>query len=384
MDTPARLKLSFQSRFGELYAIYRAPGRVNLIGEHTDYNGGYVLPAALDFSCWVAAGTRPDHRLAIYSENMQEFAEADLQDPHLRRAGRWSDYPIGVAWALREAGCPIRGANLYIRGEVPLGAGLSSSAAIEVAVGFALLDLAGQKMEPLKLAQLCQRAENEFVGARCGIMDQFIACHGRAGSAVLLDCRTLKHQNVKLPEELQLVICNSMVKHELAAGEYNKRRSECEEGVRLLGAIRPGVSSLRDVPLKDLEDYKALLPDSVFRRCRHVLTENERTLEMVVALRERDLPQVGKLMFASHASLRDDYEVSCEELDLLVDLARKEPGLIGARMTGGGFGGCTVNLVKKEFVEQFSVKIVTGYEVRAGRRPEVYLSGTANGVERAA
>jgi galactokinase len=382
MDKLANLKLSFQSQFGELQGIYRAPGRVNLIGEHTDYNGGFVLPVALDFFCWVAAGRRSDQFVAVFSENMDETAEADLENHGLHRSSRWDDYPIGVAWALREAGYSILGANLYIRGEVPLGAGLSSSAAIEVATGYALLELAGQQIKLLKLAQLCQRAENEFVGARCGIMDQFIACRGRAGNALLLDCRSLEHQFVRLPDGLGLVICNTMVKHELSAGEYNSRRAQCEEGVRLLAARLPGISSLRDVSLPELEAHKSLLPDGVYRRCRHVITENERTLRAADALRNGDLAQVGELMFASHRSLREDYDVSCAELDLLVDLARKEPGLVGSRMTGGGFGGCTVNLVKKEFVEQFRDSVAAGYEAETGRSPEIYLSNTASGVER--
>lgn len=382
MDKISRLKKSFEGRFGERCEIYRAPGRVNLIGEHTDYNGGFVLPAALDFSCWVAAGPRKDHHLVIFSENTSEAAEVDLRNGNLRRSGRWDDYAIGAAWALREDGYPLHGANLYFFGEVPLGAGLSSSAAFEVATGYALLDLAGQRIDLQKLALACQRGENEFVGARVGIMDQFAACHGRAGSALLIDCRSLEHEYVPLPPALSLVVCNSMVRHDLAAGEYNTRRAECEQGVHLLASKMANVSTLRDVRLLDLEAHKALLPDVIYRRCRHVITENERVLRTVEAFRAGDLKRVGELMLASHQSLRDDFEVSCAELDLLVDLAEKVPGVVGARMTGGGFGGCTINLMNRDSVQQFRERIAPPYKAQFGLTPEIYLCDTARGVER--
>jgi len=376
------LQSAFRQKFGPSHGVYRAPGRVNLIGEHTDYNNGFVLPAALDFSCWVAAGKRSDPVVAAYSENLDEFFQFDLKKEALRRSGTWSDYPAGVAWALLERGYALRGANLYLRGEVPLGAGLSSSAALEVAVGYALLDLAGLAVDLSTLPALCRRAENEFVGARVGIMDQFVACHGRAGSALLLDCRSLESKLVPLPPGISLVICNSMVKHELASNEYNLRRAQCEEGVRLLASVKPGITSLRDVTLEDLACNKKLFPEVIYRRCRHVLSENQRTLNAAKALQSGDLPLVGELMFASHASLRDDYEVSCSELDLLVDLARREDGLIGARMTGGGFGGCTVNLVKTQAAAAFKDRVAAAYHAKTRKHPEVYLSQTASGVER--
>ena len=376
------LESAFEQRFGELRALYRAPGRVNLIGEHTDYNNGFVLPAALDFSCWVAAAPRSDTVVAVYSENVGELAQFDLRKDALLASGTWSDYPAGVAWALLEAGYPLSGADLYIRGEVPLGAGLSSSASIEVATGYALLDIANQSVDLCKLARLCQHAENEFVGARVGIMDQFVACHGRAGNALLLDCRSLEFQLVPLPSEISLVICNSMIKHDLASNEYNVRRAQCEEGVRLLSSVKPGLASLRDITLEELESRKDLLPEVIYRRCRHVISENRRTLQAVAALREGDLIGMGELMFASHRSLRDDYEVSSAELDLLVGLARKQRGVVGARMTGGGFGGCTVNLVKSEATAAFKERVASDYRAETGRRPEIYLSHTAAGVER--
>lgn len=376
------LQSAFRQRFGLSHAVYRAPGRVNLIGEHTDYNNGFVLPAALDFSCWVAAGRRSDPVVAAYSENINELVQFDLSKEAMRRSGTWSDYPAGVAWAFLEKGYALCGANLYLRGEVPLGAGLSSSAALEVAVGYALLDLAGLAVDLSTLPALCRRAENEFVGARVGIMDQFVACHGRAGSALLLDCRSLESKLVPLPPGISLVICNSMVKHELASNEYNLRREQCEEGVRLLASVKPGIASLRDVTLEDLVCNKALFPEVIYRRCRHVLSENERTLNAAKALQDGDLSRAGQLMFASHASLRDDYEVSCSELDLLVELARRQDGLVGARMTGGGFGGCTVNLVRTEAAAAFKEAVGAAYHAKTQKHPEIYLSQTASGVER--
>lgn len=382
MPLGSDLQSAFSRRFHGFRSTYRAPGRVNLIGEHTDYNNGFVLPAALDFSCWVAAGPRPDPVVAVYSENTGELTQFDLRKEALRRSGTWSDYPAGVAWALLEAGYPLSGANLYVRGEVPLGAGLSSSASIEVATGYALLDLANQSVDLCKLARLCQHAENEFVGARVGIMDQFVACHGRAGNALLLDCRSLEFQLVPLPSEISLVICNSMVRHDLASNEYNVRRAQCEEGVRLLASVKPGLVSLRDVSVEELDANKQLLPEVIYRRCRHVISENDRTLGAASALREGNLTRMGEFMFASHRSLRDDYEVSCAELDLLVDLARKQQGVIGARMTGGGFGGCTVNLVRNGAATAFKEGVASAYQAETGRRPEIYLSHTASGVER--
>ena len=340
------------------------------------------MPVALDFSCLVAASRRSDAQIAVYSENTGELVRLDLRQEALRRTGTWSDYPAGVAWALLDAGFALRGASLYIRGEVPLGAGLSSSAALEVAVGYALLDLAGIDVDLRRLPNLCQRAENEFVGARVGIMDQFVACHGRVGNALLLDCRSLESELVPIPSGISLVICNTMVKHELASNEYNVRRSQCEDGVRLLAAAGHAISSLRDVGMGILESSKTRLPDVIYRRCRHVVSENTRTLSAVEALRQGDLSRVGELMLASHRSLRDDYEVSSPELDLLVELAGKQKGIIGARMTGGGFGGCTVNLVRTEAAPDFKEHIASAYHGRTGRHPEIYLSQTASGVER--
>jgi galactokinase len=372
----------FRARFGTSANVYRAPGRVNLIGEHTDYNDGFVLPAAIEFYCWAAVAPRGDRKLVIHSENFNETIEESLNSLSPPAKKHWANYPLGVAWALHQAGKPVAGANIYIVGEVPLGSGLSSSAAIEVAVGFALLGNSGHEVERTELAELCQRAENEFVGARVGIMDQFVSCYGRASHALLLDCRSLEHKYVKLPPDLQLVICNTMVKHELASSEYNARRAECEEGVRLFREVFPEIRALRDVALFRLENQRASLSPKVLARCRHVITENARVKSAVEAFGRGDIKTLGALMHDSHRSLRDDYEVSCKELDLMVEIASAQPGLIGARMTGGGFGGCTINLVESAAVNDFKRNVAAEYSSRTDLTPEIFVSPASEGAQK--
>jgi len=379
LKTPLQLLDTFQARFGTAANVYRAPGRVNLIGEHTDYNDGFVLPAAIEFYCWAAVAPRKDGKLVIYSENFNEAVEASLDSLSLLVKKHWANYPLGVAWALLQAGKRLTGANIYIAGEVPLGAGLSSSAAIEVVVGLALLSVSGLAVDRTELAQLCQKAENEFVGARVGIMDQFVSCYGRASHVLMLDCRSLEHEFVKLPENLQLVICNTTVRHEVASGEYNARRAECEEGVRLLRMALPEIRALRDVTLSQLEAHRQKLSPIVFARCRHVITENARVKSAVEAFRRGDIRALGPLMQDSHRSLADDYEVSCKELDLMVEIAAAQPGLIGARMTGGGFGGCTINLVESAAVNNFKQRVAEEYSGKTGLTPEIYVSPASEG-----
>jgi len=384
MKDPAGLAETFRSLYGGQPRIYRAPGRVNLIGEHTDYNEGFVMPAAIDFSTFVAIDVREDRRIVIRSENLSETAELDLEQPPARGRGHWSDYPFGVAVELERAGQSLRGANILVRGEVPIGSGLSSSAAIEVATGFALLEIAGVEVDRLELAKLCQQAENVFVGMRCGLMDQFISCFGQAGQALMLDCRSCDYELLPLPEKVKLVVCNTMVKHELAASEYNARRAECEEGVRLLARELPGVRSLRDVTIDELARAGDDLPEVIRRRSRHVVTENARVVDAAAALQREDLETFGRLMGESHRSLRDDYEVSCKELDLMVNIAGQAEGVFGARMTGGGFGGCTINLVNADDVDSFKQTVARSYAEATGREPEIYVCSPAQGAERVA
>ena len=360
---------------------FRAPGRVNLIGEHTDYNDGFVMPAAINLSVFVNVWPRDDRKLQIKSENFADEIEFDLdqRDPVARH--HWSDYAIGVAVMLERAGHRLRGARLEIRGEVPVGSGLSSSAAVEVATACALLANSNLTIERRELALLCQKAENEFVGAHVGIMDQFICLFGEVQKALLLDCRSLDYKLLPLPDTVNLVICNTMVKHELASSAYNERRAQCEAGVRRLAQFVPNVRALRDVTLVQLEQYGHDLPEVIYRRCHHVITENARVLSAAEALEQHDLHRFGELMGESHRSLRDDYEVSCEELDLMVELANKVEGVFGARMTGGGFGGCTINLVQVEKVEQFKSYVASEYERITKLKPDVYVCEASNGAE---
>lgn len=361
--------------------VFRAPGRVNLIGEHTDYNDGFVMPVAIDFFTTVTITPRTDRLVSVFSEHFNETTEFDLDDPKTGAASHWSDYVRGVAVVLEQSGYRLHGADLVVRVEVPIGSGLSSSAAIEVATAQALLAGAEHSVAPTELAKLCQRAENEFVGIRCGIMDQFISCSGQAGKALMLDCRSLEYKLLPLPPGVRLVICNTMVKHELASSEYNVRRAECEAGVHHFAQSRPNVRALRDVTAGDLKRSHQDLSDLIYRRCHHVVSENARVLDAAKALESSDLAAFGQLMHESHRSLRDDYEVSCKELDLMVELATEIEGVYGARMTGGGFGGCTINLVKAESVEEFKRAVASGYQKGTGLTPEIYVCNAAQGAE---
>src|SRR6266700_1904235 len=373
---------TLQRRFEELFAgsprIFQAPGRVNLIGEHTDYNDGFVMPAAIGFYTRVAAAPRADQKLVVQSENYAEKIELDLAGLPTAGTGPWSDYVIGVARAIELTGVRLRGASLLVDGDVPQGAGLSSSASFEVAVGFALLDLADQQIDRTKLALLCQRSENEFVGAQCGIMDQFVSSHGRRDHALMLDCRSLAYRLLPLPAGVSLVISNTMVKHSIASGEYNQRRAECEAGVQHLVKHLPHVRALRDVTLENLETYTHDMQDKVTRRCRHVITENARVIKAAAALEAGELTMFGDLMRLSHRSLRDDFAVSCSELDLMVELGEQVEGVYGTRMTGGGFGGCTISLVRADCVQAFQQTVGEGYERATGCKPEIYVCSAAD------
>ena len=367
------------------WRLYRAPGRVNLIGEHTDYNDGFVMPVAINFSTFVAIAPRDDRQVHIYSHHFDERVEYDLGllgSPLMGPREAWSDYVWGVIETLTASGSRFRGANLWISSEVPIGAGLSSSAALEVATGFAMLDSQGCEVDRTELARCCQRAENEFVGIQCGIMDQFVSANGKAGHALLLDCKTLEYRPLRLPENVKLVVCNTMVQHSLVSSEYNVRRAECAEAVSILSEFLPGVSSLRDVSREDFDGHLPYLHDVIRRRAFHVITENARVLAAADALEQGDLETFGELMHDSHRSLASDFEVSCVELDVLVYLASVLPGVYGSRMTGGGFGGSTINLVEDDYVEAFVRGVSRGYETAMGRSPETYVFEAADGADR--
>jgi galactokinase len=375
----------FAQRFEKVFAtrprVFRAPGRVNLIGEHTDYNDGFVMPAAVGFSIYVAIAARPDRKLVMRSEEFPGNFEFELDHLPPQRTGSWCDYVLGVATVLQQRGCEFAGANLLAHGEVPIGAGLSSSAAIEVASALALLSLGKTQLPLPEIAKLCRQAENNFVGARVGIMDQFVSCMGKAGHAILLDCRSLEPQFVPIPADLRLVVCNTMVKHDLATGAYNTRRAECEEGVRYFAKLDPAIRALRDVSLELLDQHARDLPATIWKRCCHVVRENQRTTDAAYALARGDVGRMGELMRASHCSLRDLYEVSCRELDLMVEAAEGLPGFCGGRMTGGGFGGCTVNLVRQENAAEFATQVAERYRRATGITPQVYSCSAENGVQ---
>jgi len=383
MERLAELQREFREIYKSECVIYRAPGRVNLIGEHTDYNDGFVFPAAIDLFAWIAIGPRADRQLNLYSANFSEAAEFNLNSMPRGPSREWSSYVSGVATVLEREEYRLKGANLLIRGEVPIGAGVSSSAALEVSSGFALLANSELAMEGRKLALACQKAENEYVGTLCGIMDQLASACSVKGHALLIDCRSLEFNAIALPEGIRLVICNSMVKRELAASAYNTRRAECEEGVRIIATRYPAVRALRDVTEDQLQSCERLLPPVIYKRCRHVVSEDDRVLKAAQALKQNRLGAVGRLMAESHRSLRDDYEVSCAELDLLVELANQAEGVRGARMTGAGFGGCTINLVDAEAVKEFLLHVSSGYERRTGIRPDMYVCNAADGVGQA-
>jgi len=369
----------FNKRYGEPIGIFRAPGRVNLIGEHTDYNDGFVMPAALAFYAYVGVAPRGDRTLSVYSLDFGETRNFDLDHLEPGPSGNWSDYVRGVAGVLRSQGHPIVGANLVIKGEVPIGAGLSSSAAIEVATALSLLTVSNINMNRREVALACQRAEHEYAGTKCGVMDQFISGFGRANHALLLDCRSLDYELLEIDERVRIVICNTMVKHELASGEYNQRWADCEAGVRFVQRFLPEVRALRDLNLSQLAEYGTEMPSVIYRRCRHVVSENARVLEAAQALHASQLERFGALMGGSHISLRDDYEVSCHELDLMVELANHCSGVYGARMTGGGFGGCTVNLVDADAVDPFKATVAREYRNATGLQPEIYVCAAAEG-----
>ena len=352
-------------------AIYRAPGRVNLIGEHTDYNQGLVCPIALELACYVAIAPAAHGKLRMYSAELGELHEFEAASlANLKPRHDWTDYVIGVAQLLSRAGITIRPADLYIHSEVPRGSGLSSSAALEVASALALLGT--HHMDRLEIAKLCRRAESEFVGMPCGIMDQYASLFGKEGTAIQIDCRSLTHTEVRLPANVRVIAVNSMVKHELASSAYSQRVAECNQAVAELEPFQPGATSLRDISLTVFEQYQGSVSPIPRKRARHIISENARVLDLAAAAQSGDLLEMGRLFIAAHRSLQYDFEISCEEIDFLVDTAIKIKGVHGARMTGGGFGGCTVNLVDPAAVPEFERRIAAAYSSRFRRTPLFY------------
>ncbi len=376
---PERLITTFRARFDRDPIVVRAPGRVNLIGDHTDYNDGFVLPAALQFTTWAAASARGDRSVTIESLTHRRSSTFELDDPAPHPRRNWSDYVRGVAIALQQRGVPLLGTNVVFDSDIPVGAGLSSSAALEVSAGLALEAVAKVDIDKQLLARAGEWSENHFVGVRTGIMDQYTSCFGVTGDALLLDCRSRQSRNVALPHNARFVVANTMRRHAHAGGEYNTRREQCEAAVAFLAKDDPKLSSLRDVSLETLMARSGSMPPVLFKRAHHVVSENARVLAAVSALEDADLESAGALMNLSHESLRDDYEVSSEELDVMVQLARSLDGVLGSRMTGGGFGGCTISLVDKERAEAVVGELTRRYAERIGVTPSVFIMEPSDG-----
>jgi galactokinase len=362
-------------------SVVRAPGRVNLIGEHTDYNLGFVLPAAIDREIWIAFEPWARPGVELTSTELNETRSFDFDDLAVEpgRPVTWVDYVAATAWAMREAGLPLRGFRGVLDSTIPIGSGLSSSAALEMASSWALAVSDGPRPAPIEMAVIAQRAENAYVGVNCGIMDQFASAAGRAGHALLIDCRVSEYTATPIPAGLSIVVCDTGSPRRLDASAYNLRRSECELGVRLIAEREPGVESLRDVDEAMLERNRAELPEHVARRCEHIVKEDARVIATVAALRDGDFRAVGRLFAASHASLRDLYEVSSPELDTMVEIANGVPGVVGSRMTGAGFGGCTVNLVRRGAEEALRERVMADYPQRTGLSARVFVASAVDG-----
>jgi galactokinase len=380
------VKSLFQTYFETAPGLYaRAPGRVNLLGEHVDYNDGPVLPAAIDRAVYLVGAGEAENTVTLLAHDLEASCTfyLDALDTKTDVNGdplpEWALYPAGVAWALQREGLEVPGLKAVYTSDVPVGAGLSSSAAVEVVFAVTWRALGGWEMDHMQLAQLCQRAENEYVGVASGLMDQFASLHGVDGQALYFDTRDLSWEVVPMPEGTALVIADSGVRRSLTSSAYNERRASCQQAVALLQAYKPEIQSLRDVSTVEFAAYGDFLPPVVRRRAEHVVKEIARVQSAVAALRSDNTRSFGALMFSGHASLRDLYEVSCPELDALVEIARRVPGCIGARLTGAGFGGCTVNLVEESSTTEFMAALMESYQRETGRETEVYLCRASAG-----
>lgn len=372
----------FKSLFNNEGILVQSPGRVNLIGEHTDYNDGFVLPAAIDKSIYLAMAPNARNTFRFYAIDKKESFETDGIAGSLQKSEKgWPNYLLGVVDRLRKHGYDTpSGFDCVFGGNVPIGAGLSSSAALEGGILFGLSQLFDWDIPPVEMARIAQEAENEFVGVQCGIMDQFISLNGKEDHAMKLDCRSLEYEFYPFKfNDIRIVLCDTQVRRELASSEYNVRRKQCEQGVTVLQEFEPDILNLRDVTLDLLDTHQADMDPIVFKRCKYVVEENKRILDACEDLENDDLVSFGQQMFASHKGLRDEYEVSCEELDILVDAARNIDGVMGARMMGGGFGGCTINLVEKDKLDSFTEKITKVYSEKTDRRLRVYTTKVSGG-----
>ncbi|MCI9465271.1 MAG: galactokinase [Lachnospiraceae bacterium] len=383
------MKETVLKKFAEVFgdtegvSVYFAPGRVNMIGEHTDYNGGHVFPCALTIGTYAAARKREDDKLRFYSMNFENLGviESSIVDLKPEKEAGWTNYPKGVMWAFEKRGFKMPGGlDIVLNGNIPNGSGLSSSASLEVLTGYLLRDLFGFDVTNVDLALIGQYSENNFNGMNCGIMDQFASAMGKKDNAIFLDTADLSYEYAPLVlEGAKIIVTNSKVKHQLVDSEYNVRRSECEKALEELQMVI-GIGGLGDLSEEQFEEYKSAIKDEVrVRRAKHAVYENQRTIRAVEALKNNDIKLFGELMNASHVSLRDDYQVSCGEIDILVEEAWKIPGVVGSRITGGGFGGCTVSIVKDEAVEEFKEKIGAAYQEKTGKQADFYVVEIGDG-----
>lgn len=380
--------LKFKELFGDEgdIRVYFAPGRVNLIGEHTDYNGGHVFPCALTIGTYMAVRKRDDRKLNFYSMNFDELGilEHSLDDLTAKEDGEWTNYPKGVIWAFDGRGMKLdKGLDVVIYGNIPNGSGLSSSASLEVVTGYMLTDMYGFEVSNKDIALIGQYSENNFNGCNCGIMDQFASAMGKENNAIFLDCNTLDYEYAPIVlDGAKIVVTNSMVKHSLVTSAYNDRRRESAQALKDLQQVC-GISSLGELTEEEFDKFATSIKDVVDRaRAKHAVYENQRTIKAVEALKNNDIETFGKLMNASHVSLRDDYETSCEEVDVLVEEAWKIDGVIGSRITGGGFGGCTVSIVKDEAIDEFKERLTKVYQEKVNKTPEFYVVSIGNGPSR--
>ena len=375
------LNKQFIELFGKQPMFYSSPGRVNLIGEHTDYNEGFVLPGAIDKSIYVAISKNENKKLNVFANQFGQKMEVQLSE--LKPIQGWFTYLAGMMFHLQKEGLTVGGVDVVIDGDVPVGAGMSSSAAICSAFGFAVNELYCLGLTRMQLALTGQKTEHSFAGVKCGIMDQFASLHGKAENLMKLDCRSLQYEYIPFHfPDYKIVLVNSMVSHSLASSEYNLRRQQCEEGVSIMKKVNANIHSLRDLSLQDLELNRKQFPPEVYEKCHYVVSENERLLKGCDFLREGDLQSFGQLMYETHEGLSKEYRVSCAELDFLVDTAKKQKGIAGARMMGGGFGGCTINLVKTSDVGAFEKTISQAYQEKFGKDPEIYVTQIEEGARR--
>lgn len=387
MESNSEIIGLLRSEFARLHGsndgmiIVRSPGRINLIGEHTDYNEGFVLPSAIDRAVYLAVAPAGGSDVTLTSLDFKDSLRFDSR--RLAKSGKaWANYLIGIVDELGKAGYKIGGFNCVYSGDIPIGSGMSSSAAVEAGLAFALDRIFGLNIERADIARIAQRSENEFVGVKCGIMDQFANLLSKGRSALYLDCRSLEYEHIPfIAKDLEFVLCDTGVKHSLASSEYNTRREQCETGVKLIRKYNPDVRSLRDVNLEMLCGHEDELGSTVYKRCRYVVEEDARVDSARKCLRENDFSRFGQLLYQSHQGLKDEFEVTCKELDLLVEEAAKIEGVLGARMMGGGFGGCTLNLVKRESAEEFKRKIHGAYLEKTGKPPKLYECNLVPGTD---